>query len=233
MDRLEELRSSYQRVQERLRAAEQSAGREPGSVELLPVTKFHPASDVALLAELGVSDVGENREQEARQKAAELPNMRFHMIGQVQTKKANAVARWAHSCHSVDSIKLANALERGVALAIERGERTETLSCFIQLSADGDTERGGVTAEGLDEVADVIESAEHLLLAGVMVVPPIDSDAGEVFTRARSLVDALAQRIGRNLRLSAGMSGDLEEAVAAGTDVVRVGTDILGKRTVA
>ena len=200
--------------------------------QLLVVTKFHPAEDIALLAELGVEDVAENREQEARAKAQELDQLRFHMIGQIQTKKANHVARWATSVHSVDSVKLANALDRGVSLAKERGQRESNLPIFIQVSADGDTSRGGVIREELDEVIEAVEAAEHLEFAGLMVVPPLDADAQEVFSTVRADVDRLSERLGRQLKLSAGMSADMDAAIAAGTDIVRVGTSIMGKRPV-
>lgn len=200
--------------------------------QLLVVTKFHPAEDIALLAELGVEDVAENREQEARAKARELDQLRFHMIGQIQTKKANHVARWATSVHSVDSVKLANALDRGVGLAQERGERDTKLPVFIQVSADGDTSRGGVVREELDEVIETVDTADYLEFAGLMVVPPLDADAREVFATVRADVDRLSERLGRQLKLSAGMSADMDAAIAAGTDIVRVGTSIMGERPV-
>lgn len=204
----------------------------PGQqVQLLPVTKFHPASDLELLVELGAADVAENREQEARDKAAAVPVARIHMIGQIQSKKANSVARWAGAVHSIDSEKLVAGLSRGMGLAISRGDRAAgQLPCFIQLSADGDTSRGGAEEGDVDKLADAVLAAEHLELAGIMCVPPLDSDPAEVFTRARALTDRLAARVERKLLLSAGMSGDLETAITAGSDIVRVGTAILGER---
>ncbi|KQB85227.1 YggS family pyridoxal phosphate-dependent enzyme [Corynebacterium oculi] len=231
MNRREELRQNLQRVREVIAREAQRAGRDPRGITLLPVTKFHPASDVALLAELGVREVGENREQEARAKAEELPRVQFHMIGQVQTKKANSVARWAASVHSVDSLKLVAALDRGAGRAVERGERESPLACFVQWSADGDARRGGAT-----EVAPLLNAlvaAPHLLLAGIMCVPPVGSEAAEVFSRAHRLRREEEERLGRRLLLSAGMSGDMGEAIAAGTDIVRVGTGIMGARPLA
>ncbi|MCS5479361.1 YggS family pyridoxal phosphate-dependent enzyme [Corynebacterium hylobatis] len=231
MTRTEELRTNLAAVRARIDAAAEAAGRDPQEIRLLPVTKFHPAADLRLLVELGAADVAENREQEARGKAAEVPEARIHMIGQVQTKKANSVARWAASVHSVDSVRLAQALDRGMALALERGDRTtDVLPVYLQLSADGDPARGGVLEEDLDELVQVVEEAEHLELAGLMVVPPLDSAAGEVFDRARRLCGKIAEQTGRPMELSAGMSGDLEEAVARGSNVVRVGTGVLGAR---
>lgn len=229
-NRIQELADNLAATKEHIRAI--AAEHDRPAPQLLVVTKFHPAEDIALLAELGVEDVAENREQEARAKAQELDQLRFHMIGQIQTKKANHVARWATSVHSVDSVKLANALDRGVSLAKERGQRESNLPIFIQVSADGDTSRGGVIREELDEVIEAVEKAEHLEFAGLMVVPPLDADAREVFTTVRADVDRLSERLGRQLKLSAGMSADMDAAIAAGTDIVRVGTSIMGKRPV-
>ena len=229
-NRKQELADNLAATKEHISAI--AAEHDRPSPQLLVVTKFHPAEDIALLAELGVEDVAENREQEARAKAQELDQLRFHMIGQIQTKKANHVARWATSVHSVDSVKLANALDRGVSLAKERGQRENNLPIFIQVSADGDTSRGGVIREEMDEVIESVEAAEHLEFAGLMVVPPLDADAQEVFSTVRADVDRLSERLGRQLKLSAGMSADMDAAIAAGTDIVRVGTSIMGKRPV-
>lgn len=229
-NRKQELADNLAATKEHISAI--AAEHDRPSPQLLVVTKFHPAKDIVLLAELGVEDVAENREQEARAKAQELDQLRFHMIGQIQTKKANHVARWAASVHSVDSVKLANALDRGVSLAKERGQRESNLPIFIQVSADGDTSRGGVVREERDEVIEAVEAAEHLEFAGLMVVPPLDADAQEIFSTVRADVDRLSERLGRQLKLSAGMSADMDAAIAAGTDIVRVGTSIMGKRPV-
>lgn len=226
--RREELRAGLESTRAAIHRFAEAAGRP--APQLLPVTKFHPAEDIALLAELGSTDVAENREQEARAKAEALPEMRFHMIGQVQTKKANHVARWAHSVHSLDSEKLARALDRGVALAQERGQREDTLPVYIQVSADGDTARGGCPLEGVSALVDLVEDLENLQLCGFMVVPPLESDPAEVFTQVRALTDEAAAKLGRDLKMSAGMSADMEAAIASGTDIVRVGTGIMGAR---
>lgn len=232
-ERRDELARNLDRVKAEIEAIADRAGRQ--APQLLPVTKFHPAEDIALLAQLGVTDVAENREQEARMKAEQLPDVRFHMIGQVQTKKANHVARWAASVHSVDSEKLAAALDKGIVLAIDRGQRSEdtVLPVYIQVSADGDTSRGGVEVEQLAQLAEFVESTAYLRLEGLMVVPPLNSNPREVFTHVRQLVDDLAARFERELLLSAGMSSDLEDAIFCGSDVVRVGTSIMGPRPVA
>lgn len=229
--RKEALAAGLERTRADIAALADAAGRP--APQLLPVTKFHPAADVALLAQLGVHDVGENREQEARAKHEHLPAVAFHMIGQLQTKKANHVARWAASVHSLDSLKLAAALERGVALALERGDRGEDnaqLPVFLQVSYDGDVARGGVPLAGVDELVGAVLDSAHLNLAGFMVVPPIGEEPRRVFDEVRALTDRHAAATGLELRMSAGMSGDLRDAIESGTDIVRVGTGIMGPR---
>ena len=229
-NRLEELRAGLERTRAEIQRFADETGRE--APELLPVTKFHPAEDIALLGQLGITDVAENREQEARAKAEALPHMHFHMIGQIQTKKANHVARWAHSVHSLDSEKLARALDRGVGLAHERGQRDDTLPVFIQVSADGDTARGGCPLEQVSDLVDVVEELDNIELQGFMVVPPLESEPVEVFTRVKELVEETSKQLGRPLKLSAGMSADLQAAIESGTHIVRVGTGIMGPRPV-
>ena len=231
---MSDLARNLDTVRQQIRDAERAAGREEGSVALLPVTKFHPVERIIELASLGVVLVGENREQEARDKAAALEGRcGIAMIGQIQSKKANSVARWASEVHSLDSLKLAHGLDRGMALALERGDRTgETLPCMVQLSYDGDTARGGAHLDDVPATVAAVEESEHLEMAGFMVVPPLDSQPREVFAQARSLTDDYAAKLNRNLRLSAGMSGDFVDAIECGSDIVRVGTALLGPRPV-
>ena len=230
---MEQLARNLEAVRARIREAERAAGRPEGSVTLLPVSKFHPVEAVQAIADLGVDLVGENREQEARDKAVRLRGCGIAMIGQIQTKKANAVARWAAQVHSLDSVKLARGLDRGMALALERGDRASaTLPCLIQVSYDGDTSRGGVAPGDVDKLVLEVEEAAHLELAGFMVVPPLGADARRVFSEVRSLVDDYSERLSRPLAFSAGMSGDFETAIACGSDIVRVGTAVFGPRPV-
>lgn len=223
--RAEELAQALRAVRDRIAVA--------GGADLLPVTKFHRVEDLRILAQLGINAVGENREQEAREKAAEVHgHPLIHMIGQIQTKKANSVARWAAAVHTVDSLKLVEALERGVARAIDTEQRAGKLPVLVQFSADGDPHRGGAVAGAIDPLADAVAAAQHLHLRGVMTIPPLGSDAAAVFAQGRALLDRISDRIVGVPVYSAGMSQDLEIAIAEGATLVRVGTDIMGARPV-
>lgn len=204
-----------------------------GGADLLPISKFHPVEAIEVLAEFGVGAVGENREQEAKAKHDVLAGRpAIHMVGQIQTKKANSVARWAAAVHTVDSSKLLHALERGAGLALERGDRHEKLPVLLQWSADGDPQRGGAGGADIDALADEVAQCQHVELRGLMTVPPLDSDPALVFSKGRKLLDAIADRVVGVPVYSAGMSQDLEIAIAEGSTLVRVGTDIMGPRPV-
>ncbi|MGJ4099319.1 YggS family pyridoxal phosphate-dependent enzyme [Corynebacterium macclintockiae] len=222
----QEIARNLARVRQRIAVA--------GGADLLPITKFHVAEDLRVLARLGVTAVGENREQEARDKHAQLAEtgLQFHMVGQVQTKKANSVARWAAAVHTVDSLKLLNALDRGAGLALERGDRDSALPVLLQFSADGDPQRGGAVEADIDQLADAAAEAANLELRGLMTVPPLGVDPAAVFARGRQLVERISDRVLGAPVYSAGMSGDLEIAIAEGSTLVRVGTDIMGARPV-
>ncbi|MFF0542324.1 YggS family pyridoxal phosphate-dependent enzyme [Nocardia thailandica] len=218
----------------RIDAAVAAAGRPAGSVRLLPVTKFHPASDIAILYELGRREFGESREQEAAAKVDRLglPDAEWHMIGRLQRNKARAVARWAHTVHSVDSERLANALSRGACEALDAGERTESLRVLLQVSLDADPARGGVAPADLPALADVVAAAPGLHLAGLMAIPPLDADSDACFANLAMLHTSLLARHADATELSAGMSGDLESAVTHGSTCVRVGTALMGARPI-
>jgi len=226
--RREELERNLAGVRARIDRACTAAGREPGSVGLTVVTKFFPASDVRLLAELGVTDVGENRHQEAEAKAAECSDLglRWHYIGGLQSNKAAAVARYADVVESVDRAKLVGRLAAG---AVERGTEVEVL---LQVSLDppGADHRAGADPADVPALAEAVEAADGLRLAGLMAVAPLGEDPAEAFARLAVVrADLLRDHPGAD-RLSAGMSGDLEQAVAAGATHVRVGSAILGSR---
>ncbi|MFD6881345.1 YggS family pyridoxal phosphate-dependent enzyme [Rhodococcus sp. DT1] len=237
-DRRVELSGRLQAVRERLAAAARAAGRDPSEVSLLVVTKYFPVTDAVLLHELGCRAFGESREQEAAAKIAQFrervpDEVEWHMIGRLQRNKARAVARWAHTVHSVDSLRLAGALAKGAAAAQDSGERSTPVRVLLQISLDGDRERGGVVADELDSLADAVADSGELELGGVMGVPPLGWEPDAAFERLAELHARLLQRYPGATELSAGMSGDLEHAVRWGSTCVRVGTAVLGIRPLA
>lgn len=234
-NRESELTHALAAVRSRLAVAAQSAGRNVGEIELLPITKFFPATDVAILARLGCRAVGESRDQEAREKIAELPRLEihWHMVGQIQRKKSRSVARWAHTAHSVDSPQLVTALDRGVAAALGEGQRAEPLRVYVQVSLDGDVSRGGVdlsAAGALDRVCAQTEESKGLELIGLMGIPPLGWDPDRAFDLLQSEHRRVLESHPRAVGLSAGMSSDFESAVKHGSTCVRVGTALLGPR---
>ncbi|MFF7008484.1 YggS family pyridoxal phosphate-dependent enzyme [Streptomyces fimicarius] len=233
-DRKAQLAANLAQVEERIASSCAAAGRKREEVTLIVVTKTYPASDVRILHELGVRHVAENRDQDAAPKATACADLSltWHFVGQLQTNKVRSVTSYADVVQSVDRAKLVTAL----SAAAVRGERE--LGCLVQVALDAESgergERGGVAPDGVEELAAVIDAAPGLRLDGLMTVAPL---AGEYAGRQRAAFDRLME-ISSRLRaghpaanmVSAGMSGDLEDAVAAGATHVRVGTAVLGVR---
>jgi pyridoxal phosphate enzyme (YggS family) len=220
-------------VQRRIATAAGAAGREGNLPTLIVVTKFHPAEDIKRLASLGVTDVGENRDQEASAKALELADcsLTWHFVGQLQSKKAKSVLRYAAAVHSVDRPQLVDALARAA-----QAERDSTgrapLDCFIQVSleVDAGAHRGGAVPEEVLPLAERIATSAGLELAGVMAVAPLGARPEAAFEKlARVSAGLVAEHPGATA-ISAGMSQDLEAAIAFGATHLRIGSDILGSR---
>lgn len=241
-DRVEELRRNLAAVQHRITAACAAAGRDPAEVTLIVVTKFFPASDVVALADLGVTDIGENKDQEAAAKVAELPpavreRLTVHFIGQLQTNKARSVARYADAVHSVDRSKLVRALDKATRAARDAGERAPYLPVLVQvdLGEGAQAGRGGAHPDEVERLAEEVAGTEHLRLRGVMAVAPLGLDedgARRAFERLAAHAETVRRVDPAATWISGGMSGDLEIAVAAGATHLRVGTAILGSRPV-
>lgn len=235
-NRHEQLRAGLTDVTERVERACASAGRVPDEVTILPITKFFPASDVAILADLGCTAVGENKVQEAERKIAELGergrSLDWHMVGRLQRNKAAAVGRWAAAVHSVDNHRLLDPLARGAREALDADDWAAPVRVLLQVSLDGDPHRGGVDPPDMPELADAVARLPELRLAGVMAVAPLDSDADEAFDRLRQVHEQLMVDHPEARERSAGMTGDLEAAIRHGSTCVRVGTAILGKRPI-
>ena len=238
--REDELREALAAVRHRLVRAAEAAGRDPDDIELLPVTKFFPADDVAALYRLGCRAFAESRDQEAAAKVAEVgalvageDSVRWHMVGRIQRNKARSIAQWAYAAHSVDSAKVVAALDRAAGEALDDGRRSAPLRVYVQVSIDGDEQRGGVdvaATDRLDALYAAVHDARGLEFVGLMAIPPLGWDAGEAFARLQQERDRVQVRYQQRLELSAGMSGDLEAAVQHGSSCVRVGTALLGSR---
>lgn len=228
MARIDELRAGLQQTRDRISAAADAAGRDPREIQLVVVTKFFPESDVRLLAELGVTDVGENRHQEAEAKQAACADLglRWHFIGALQSNKAAAVASYADVVASVDRAKVLAGLTRGAA------KRDGLLDVLVQVSLDepGADHRAGVAPDALLDLCDRVVESEHLRLGGVMAVAPLGEDPRPAFERLAQSAAVVRRTHPDATWISAGMSQDLEEAVAAGATHVRVGSAILGNR---
>jgi pyridoxal phosphate enzyme (YggS family) len=224
------LEENLRAVRARIDAAARAAGRDPSSVALLAVSKTWPADDVASLLAAGQRDFGENRVQELVAKAAALPGLpvRWHFIGQLQRNKAAAVARLGAVVHSVDRPALVAVLDRAGQ------ECPEPVPVFLQVDlggAPGDlAERGGAQPSAVPGLADAIADAAGLRLMGLMAVAPRGTDPLPAFERLAALAARVRTDHPEAVELSAGMSGDLEAAVAAGATVVRVGTALFGDR---
>jgi pyridoxal phosphate enzyme (YggS family) len=226
MSRRDEIAAGLADTESRIAAACASAGRDRSEITLVVVTKTYPASDVEILADLGVTDVGENRHPEAGDKAAEVDApLRWHFLGGVQTNKAGAVARYADLVHSVDRVKLVNSLSRGAEAA------GRTLTCLVQVDfASTDPGRSGVIPSGIREVAVAIEKSPGLALGGLMTVAPLGDDPAPHFDHLVRLSAELRQDHPEAAIVSAGMSADFESAIAAGATHLRIGRLILGER---
>jgi len=235
-ERREELARRLAAVRERIAGACVAAGRDPASVGMLAVTKTVPASDVATLLDLGLTAFGENRVQEAGAKvdavAALRPDAapRWHFVGSLQRNKARSVVRWADRVESVDSTRLADALDAAARRERETGGRTDRLPILLQYSVDGDPQRGGVPREGLFRLAEHVASCAGLQLAGLMAVAPLGADPNAAFADVAAAAAELRERFPQATVLSAGMSSDLEAAIRHGSGLVRVGTALVGER---
>ncbi len=228
-EREQQLREGLARVHERIADAAAQVGRDADELTLVAVTKLFPASDVRLLAGLGVTDVAENRHQEASDKVAELGDLdlRWHFVGGLQSNKAAAVAAYADVVHSLDRPKLLRGLASGAA------ERGRELDVLVQVSLDPPGEghgRSGVDPHEVDALAERVAGTEGLRLRGVMGVAPLDGDAAEAFARLHDVAARVRSIDAGATWISAGMSGDLEQAVAAGATHLRVGSAVLGPR---
>jgi PLP dependent protein len=244
-ERRGELEKNLAEVRNRIAAACAAAGRDPGEITLIAITKTRPPADVLLLHELGLADFGENKDQEAAPKAAACAAalaadagsgpgpgagrgqpLRWHFVGQLQTNKASSVAGYADVVHSVDRARLVRALG---AAARKAGRE---LTCLVQVDLDtpADPARGGVPPAQVQEIAEAIEAEQALILGGVMAIAPLGADPARAFAPLRPCSLAVRAVNPAATIISAGMSGDLEAAIGNGATHVRIGTALLGAR---
>jgi hypothetical protein len=227
-ERRSELAARLSVVRDRIAVACAAAGRGRDEVTLIAVTKTYPVSDILLLTTLGVTDIGENRDQEAAPKAAECAalgiDVTWHFIGQLQTNKAASVVSYAQVIHSVDRLRLVGALGSRARAA------GRTVTCLVQVSLDGDPDRGGAVGPQVTDLADAVAGQEGLILGGVMAVAPLGQPPGVPFRKLSEIAQQVRSAHPGAVMISAGMSEDLEQAIEAGATHVRVGTALLGGR---
>ncbi len=217
------LQARVQQVQDRLHRACLSAGRKPEEVELLPVSKRQPENLIREAMALGFKRFGENYVQEAATKAASLPEADLILIGPLQSNKAKVALQTFAELQSVDRLDLAQRLDR---LA---GELELVRPTWIQVDLwEEDTKMGGCPAERVPELVAFLARSPRLPLQGFMAIPPPED--AQAFQELARLRETWSQNLGRRLRLSMGMSADLESAVAAGSDQIRIGTAFFGAR---
>jgi pyridoxal phosphate enzyme (YggS family) len=213
MSRRDELATNLEAVKARIKNPD---------VTLIVVTKTYPVSDVQILHELGVRDFGENRNEEGLEKSVAVDG-RWHYQGEIQSRKLRDIAAWADVIHSLDNASHISKLSNAA---------TKPLDIFLQLSLDGDPARGGAVESELPALADIALASANLHLAGLMCVPPVAADPRTAFTEIAAIHRRFISNYPEAKSLSAGMSGDFEIAIDCGATHIRVGSSILGSRTV-
>ena len=217
----------YAVIRQRVDVAAKEAGRSPSDITLLAVSKRQPLEAIETLYKLGHRDFGENQVQEWQRKAASLQdadNLRWHLIGPIQTNKAKFVARNRPSLvHTIDRLALIEALEK-------RLEGIASIPVLIQVNIDQEDQKAGVRPDGLRELAEQVAASKHLSLAGLMCIPAQGGESRRAFERMRLLSTTLEDLREQPLELSMGMSQDFEDAIREGSTIVRVGSALFGPR---
>ena len=219
-NRRDEITRNLQEVKERINSAAKSAGRDPAEIQLIVVTKTFPISDIEILRELGESNFGENRDQEAGPKA-EAISATWHFQGQIQSNKIKSICQWADVIHSISSEK--------EILKFAQSPRKHQV--FLQVSLDGQEGRGGASPADLTQLADLVNQSSNLELLGLMAVAPLGLEPIKAFADLAQINQGFASQYPNSKYLSAGMSGDFEAAIKHGATHVRVGSSILGSRS--
>ena len=219
-DRKAELTRNLQEVKERINAAAKSVNRDPAEINLIVVTKTFPISDIEILRELGESNFGENRDQEAGPKA-ELISATWHFQGQIQSNKIKSICQWADVVHSISNEKE----------ILKFGQSPRKHQVFLQVSLDGQEGRGGASPAELSQLADLVNESNNLDLLGLMAVAPLGIEPMKAFADLAQINQGFVGQYPNSKFLSAGMSGDFETAIKYGATHIRVGSSILGSRS--
>ena len=227
-NRLSEIQINLEIIQTRIKDACSAAGRDISEITLIAVTKTYPASDVDLLKQLGIENVGENRDQEASSKKSEVKNeFKWHFIGQLQSNKAKSVVDYADLIHSVDRWSLAKEIQKSA----QGINKVQPVLIQVDLDQSGpDPTRGGIWPAELSELAASISQASHLELKGLMSVAPLGEKPELAFARLKDIRASFLKEHPQAQILSAGMSEDLEAAILHGATHLRIGSALLGER---
>lgn len=218
--RKDEIARNLQEIKERIISAARAVNRDPAEISLIVVTKTFPISDIEILTELGESNFGENRDQEAGPKAEVIPAT-WHFQGQIQSNKIKSICQWADVIHSISSAK--------EILKFAQSPRKHQV--FLQVSLDGQAGRGGASPADLAQLADLVNESNNLELLGLMAVAPLDVEPEKAFADLALINQGFAGQFPNAKYLSAGMSSDFEAAIKFGATHIRVGSSILGSRT--
>lgn len=220
MTRRSEIESNLTEVRQRIAASAQTVGRDPSEITLVVVTKNFPVSDIEILKGLGISNFGENRDQEAAPKAANVAAT-WHFQGQIQSNKLKSICAWASVIHSLDEQRHFDIIEKFAS---------RPLQIFLQVNLDGTLGRGGASIESLFPLAQAVENHRSHSLVGLMAVAPLGIDSDMAFSRFVLIHKEFLKSFPAATRLSAGMSGDYESAISHGATHLRIGSSILGQR---
>ena len=219
-DRKLEISQNLQEVRERINRAAVQAGRNPSEIKLVVVTKTFPVSDIEILRDLGETNFGENRDQEASPKAAEIAAT-WHFQGQIQSNKIKSISQWADVIHSISSARE----------ILKFAESPRRHQIFLQVSLDGEVGRGGASPTELPQLANLVNQSNNLELMGLMAVGPLGIDPDIAFAELAQINQGFIEKFPTAKYLSAGMSGDFEAAIKHGATHIRVGSSILGSRS--
>ena len=220
MTRYNEVAQRLAEVHDRIAVSAKLSGRNPKEILLIAVTKTFPISDITILKELGMNDFGENRDADGAQKAAVVP-AKWHFQGQIQSNKIKSLCTWSHVVHSLDDARHFALIEKSTVHPLE---------IFLQVSLDGADNRGGSDAESLYALASLVQASPVHHLMGLMAVAPLGKNPADSFSQLAEIHREFISEFPSATSLSAGMSGDYEEAIMHGATHLRIGSSILGSR---